>query len=294
MNRYSLDDLARRCQKPDYRTTGNWMARRISRPAALHVTRVVARWSVSANLVTLTACACGVGAAIALGWGTIGGWLLGALLLQSWYLLDHVDGQLARLRGTASLDGVQLDYLMHHFVDLLVPLGVGWGLFVRRSEPWWLLGGLVWGLARLLIAMQHDARYKAFFQRLKRVRGRLIVEGGGGGRPAPPPPIPRRLAALTAWTARKSCESHVLMNLLTLAAVVQWLAGDTTLVIAAACLILLLPLAILVATASLIRSQRAGSVEQEFAAWFRVDSDSELILQHGWWTVRPVEERPIG
>ena len=57
------------------------------------------------------------------GLGLACGWIVAAGLLQLWYLLDHVDGQLARLRGTASLDGVQLDFLMHHTVNLLVPLG---------------------------------------------------------------------------------------------------------------------------------------------------------------------------
>lgn len=214
MQRPSLAELERRCQKPDHRRVGNWMARRISRPAALRITRCIAPWAVSANAATLVAWACGAAAAAALAWGTLGGWLLGAGLLQLWYLLDHVDGQLARLRGTASLDGVQLDYLMHHTINLLVPLGIGLGLFARSAEPLWLLGGLVWGLALLLITLRHDARYKAFVRRLKRVRGQLHVCGGGGGRPEVQPPVPRHPLRLAAWTARKACETHVITNLL--------------------------------------------------------------------------------
>jgi hypothetical protein len=191
MHRTSLTELESQCQKPDHRRVGNWMARRISRPMALRVTRVVAPWGVSANAATLAAWGCGVAAAAAFGGGTVWGWLIGAVLLQAWYLLDHVDGQLARLRGTASLDGVQLDYLMHHTVNLLVPLGVGFGLFAREAEPLWLVGGLIWGGSLLLVTLQHDARYKAFTRRLKRVRGPLLVHGGGGGRPIPQPPVPR-------------------------------------------------------------------------------------------------------
>ena len=116
---------------------------------ALRVTRVVAPWGVSANMATLAAWGCGVAAAAAFGWGTVWRVARRRRLLQLWYLLDHVDGQLARLRGTASLDGVQLDYLMHHTVNLLVPLGVGFGLFARGREPLWLLAGLVWGVSLL-------------------------------------------------------------------------------------------------------------------------------------------------
>ena len=218
MQRPSLAELDRICQKPQHRRVGNWMARRVSRPMALRVTWLVAPWGVSAHLTTLAAWASGVAAAAALAWGTVGGWLAGAVLLQLWYLLDHVDGQLARLRGTASLDGAELDYLMHHTVNLLVPLGAGFGLFVRNAEPLWLAAGLAWGLGMMLVTLHHDARYKTFIQRLKRLRGCLVVHGGAGDRPQPQPPIPRQPVHLAAWTARKLCETHVVMNLLALVA----------------------------------------------------------------------------
>jgi phosphatidylglycerophosphate synthase len=293
-----LDELARRCQKPDYRRVGNWMARRISRPAALRVTRVVARWGVSANMATLWAWAAGVAAAATLGWGSPAGWLLGAGLLQLWYLLDHVDGQLARLRGTASLDGVQLDYLMHHTINLLVPLGAGFGLFARTAEPLWMLAGLAWGVSLLVIPLQHDARYKAFIARLKCLRGRLEAVGGGGGRPEPTPPIPRRPLRLAAWTARKACEIHVVMNVLSLLALVEVLLSDAGLLAGRCYLALMAPTAAAVAVWTIVRSQRCQAAEREFAAWYRVPSGCDLVFSEGWWTVQTAgtgpHERPSG
>jgi phosphatidylglycerophosphate synthase len=294
MPRPSLAELERRCQKPDHRRIGNWMARRITRPAALRITRIVAPWVVSAHAATLAAWACGVAAAAAFGWGTTWGWLAGAALLQLWYLLDHVDGQLARLRGTASLDGVQLDYLMHHTINLLVPLGVGFGLFVRTAEPLWLLGGLLWGVSLLLTTLQHDARYKAFVRRLKRVRGELRVLGGGGARPAPQPPIPRRPLRLAAWTARKACEMHVIMNVLSLLAVVQWLLADRELFSGRVYLGLMTLLATATAAWTIVRSVRGQTVEQEFAAWYRVPPGHELVFRDGWWLVQPRENTEPG
>ena len=120
-------------------------------------------------------------AAFALGCGGNLGWLAGAGLLQLWYLLDHVDGQVARYRDRESLDGVQLDYLMHHTVDILIPCGLGYGLFQESNARGWLLAGMTWGLGALLLGLEHDARAKAFIQRLKRLEGELRVIGGGGG-----------------------------------------------------------------------------------------------------------------
>jgi phosphatidylglycerophosphate synthase len=249
------------------------------------VTALVIDRPISANTVTLTAWGCGVAAAAAFGWGQVTGWLLGAGLLQLWYLLDHVDGQLARYRGTASLDGVQLDYLMHHTVCLLVPIGVGGGLAVYSLEPWWLIAGLAWGLGLMLIGLLHDARYKAFIQRLKRLRGRLHVVGGGGGAPGPQPAIPRHPVALAAWFARKACEVHVLMNVLSLVAVGSWLLGDTRLWAARVYVAAAAPLAVLVFLLVLYRSQSCQSAEQEFTAWFTVPEGSRLEFSDGWWLV---------
>jgi len=294
MRRFSLATLERRCQKPDHRRVGNWMARHVARPAALRITRVVAPWGVSANVATLAAWGCGVAAALALGWGTVGGWIAGAVMLQLWYLLDHVDGQLARLRGTASLDGVQLDYLMHHTVNLLVPLGIGWGLFVRRAEPIWAAAGLLWAVALLLIGLHHDARYKAFIQRLKRIRGRLCVVGGGGGRPQPQPPLPVGRWRRAAWVARKACEMHVIANTLVVIAVFQLLAGDTRLVFAMVYLAAVMPASVAVAGWTIVRSQRAGTAEAEFAAWYRPLRGEDLVFSNGWWQAIKKKEKKKG
>ncbi|NLX96498.1 MAG: CDP-alcohol phosphatidyltransferase family protein [Rhodopirellula sp.] len=281
----SLAQWERRCQKPDHRRIGNWMARRVSRPVALRITRVVAPWGVSADGMTLAAWTCGVAAAAAFGWGTVAGWLLGAALLQLWYLLDHVDGQLARLHGSASLDGVQLDYLMHHTLALLVPLGTGWGLFAQTSEPGWCIGGLVWGVSLLLLGLHHDARYKAFVQRLKALEGTLDVVGGGAFRRSPQPPIPRHPLRLAGWAMRKACEPHVVMNLLTLIAAVSWLIQDRHLFVGRCYLATAAAIALVTATGTIVRSQRQGACEQEFSAWFRAPQGRELVFVDGHWAV---------
>ncbi len=294
MKRLPLGELERRCQKPDHRRLGNWMARRVSRPAALRVTWLVAPWGVTANMATLAAWFCGLAAAVAFGLGSAWSWLAGAALMQLWYLLDHVDGQLARLRGTASLDGVQLDYLMHHTVNLLVPIGLGWGLFVRSGHQGWAAAGLALGVALLLQTLHHDARYKAFSKRLKRVRGQLLVRGGGGATPRPQPPVPRQLGKLAAWTARKACEIHVITNTVSLLAVGQLLAGDQRLLGGQVYLALLTTLAVAVTVWTIARDQHRGEAEREFAAWYAVDHDQVLVFRDGWWFVGNTENASLG
>jgi hypothetical protein len=283
--RPSLVDLEHRCQKPDHRRFGTWIARRVSRPLALRVTWIVLPWGVSAHVVTLVAWLCAFVAAAVFAVGTIDAWLAAVAMLQLWYLLDHVDGQLARWHGTASLDGVQLDYLMHHTVNLCVPLGVGFGLATALDEQRWLALGLAWGLSLLVIGLSNDTRYKAFIERLKTVEGQLLVVGGGGCRPqeAGLPPLDPLRAAW--WRARKACEIHVVMNALTCVALIQWLLGDDVLVagrILLGCLGFLAPAT---AIAVLVRSVRRENAEREFAAWYRVPEGSELVFEAGRWKV---------
>ncbi|MBI1903543.1 MAG: CDP-alcohol phosphatidyltransferase family protein [Planctomycetia bacterium] len=311
--RLPLSELERLCQKPDHRRIGNFMARRMARPLALRVTWVVQPWPVSAHAATLAAMACAVGAAVALGLGTVGSWIAGAALLQLWYLLDHVDGQLARLRGTDSLDGTQLDYLMHHAVNVLVPLSIGFGLArnawvtalgtahdvaaVRGTLPaafLWDILGIAAALGLLLAGLGHDARHKAFFRRLKRVRGELVLSGGGGARPVPTANPPRRPLRFVAWIARKACEIHVVINTIAAIALVQWLLGDEVLVIARNYLGVLAPLSLLLAGATIWRDIAAHAAEAEFKAWFRPPPGSELHFRAGWWDVEPVEAAQIG
>ncbi len=288
MSRPTLDALRQRCPKPGAANLGNWMARRVARPLALHITWVVIPWGISAHSMTLAAMAVAIASAVAFGFGTVAGFLIGAALLQLWYLLDHVDGQLARFHGTASLDGVQLDYLMHHLVNIIVPVGVGWGLSVNHGQPAWALVGFIWGLTLLSVGLWHDCRYKAFVQRLKWVRGQLTVHGGGV--PEPQPPIPTSFSRRCVWILRKLCEIHVVMNVLLVMSVVAWSFADSRLVLLTVTVVAMCAASGLVAVSSIAMSLRRQTAEQEFAAWYRLPPDDALVLRDGWWCVEPSEE----
>lgn len=287
--RFSLAELEARCQKLDHQRLGNWMARRVSRPLALRVTRIVAPWGVSANAVTLAAWLVALVAALACGLGTPLGFVIGAILLQTWYLLDHVDGQLARLRRSESLDGVALDYLMHHAVNAAVPLGIGYGLARGTGQELWALVGLAWSIGLLVVGLANDVRYKAFVQRLKRVRGELRVVGGAGGRPMPAARMPNSLLPLVKWSAAKLCETHVLMNLLAVVATLELLLADRRpWGIAALCAA--------AATAAVLRAIKtirelcAGDrVEAEFARWYQPPEGAWMAFEEGWWVVRRLD-----
>ncbi len=275
-----------RCQKPDHRRVGNGLARKVARPLALRITRVIAPWGVRPHTATFAAWAVGLAAIMAFGWGTAGGWLLGALLLHVWYLLDHVDGQLARYQHRETLDGAQLDYLMHHTLNLLLPVGLGWGIAQATLQGVWTLIGVAAGLGLLLISLVHDTRYKAFVKRWKRLHGELRLHGGGGSRPQPPSAPRRGWLPRGVWCARKLCEVQGVLLALPLIALVRWWADDATLVLPQIYLAGLALTSLALSGITLARNLQREAAEAEFAAWFSPPPGQTLRQIDGWWEVR--------
>ena len=109
--------------------------------------------------------------------------VLGVALAHLAFWLDHVDGQVARWRGTASLDGVYLDYLMHHAANLALGFALGYGLAARSGDLRWTIAGFAIGAGWTLLSLHNDCRYKAVFQRLKAATGAIASTAGPGAVP---------------------------------------------------------------------------------------------------------------
>jgi hypothetical protein len=236
------------------------------------------RLGASAHQVTLAALAASGAAAVGLATGTRAGFVAGVALAHLAFWLDHVDGQVARWRGTASLDGVYLDYWMHHVANLGLGFGLGYGLAARTGDLRWAAAGFAIALGWAALNLHNDCRYKAFFQRLKRETRSFRVDGGSGGRPAPPDPWPRRGLAALAWPASKACEPHVVLMALTALAVVALASPGAWLALWRIGVCGMAVLAPLLASARMARAVRRRAVEDEFGRWFQdLEADGRPI-----------------
>ena len=129
----TIAELKARVQKDRHREIGNWLARRVARPTAVYGCWLAVRLGLSAHQVTLFALSSWLLAALAIGTGDRTLFVAGVALAHLGFWLDHVDGQVARWRGTVCLDGVYLDYLMHHAANLSLGFALGFGLAVPRA-----------------------------------------------------------------------------------------------------------------------------------------------------------------
>src|SRR4051812_11996462 len=137
----TLAELRPRVQKARHREIGNVLARRIARPTAVYGTWLALRLRPSAPQGPLGALFAPGASTLALMYGTRPGFVAGVALAHLAFWLDHVDGQVARWRGTTSLDGVYFDYLMHHAANLGLGFGLGYGLAAQDGELRWAAAG---------------------------------------------------------------------------------------------------------------------------------------------------------
>jgi hypothetical protein len=277
----TMAELRAKVHKARHREIGNWLARKVGRPSAVYGTWAAVRLGLSAHQITLAATLAGLGGAASIASGDRSGFAVGVLLAHVAFWLDHVDGQVARWRGTAGLDGVYLDYLMHHASTLFLGFGLGFGLASRTGDPRWAAAGFAIACGWTFLSIQNDCRYKAFFQRLKAASGSYRVEGGAGGRPSPPAPWPRRGRGMLTWPAFKACEPHVVLIALTMLAGLALISPDAWLASWRWSVRGMAVLAPTLAVARIARAVAGSAVEREFTRWFRPDPG-----------VEPAEGRP--
>jgi hypothetical protein len=278
-------------QKERHRELGNWLARRVARPLAIYGTWLAVRLGVSAHQVTIMALASSTASTLALMAGNSSGFIAGVALAHLAFWLDHVDGQVARWHGSASLEGVYFDYLMHHAANLSLGFALGYGLAAQSGDVRWAAAGFAIALGWAFLGLHNDCRYKAFFTRLKRETGTYRVDTGSGGRPAPPSRWPRRgLAALT-WPAYKVCEPHAILIGLTLLALVVPVSSDVWLMLLRSGVRGMAVLAPVLALGRLARSLTRRAVSNEFDRWFKpwpAESSLTEDVRDAPWT-RPCE-----
>jgi hypothetical protein len=135
----AIADAYRRTKKPKDIFWNKYVAR----PAAAVLLVPLQNSRVTPNQVTfasLLVFAAGIAVLVALP-GHLG-LALGVLVIELSYVLDCVDGQLARLRGTSSPIGAHLDFLMDELKAFLLVAAAGVRLWMGTKQDHWMLEGL--------------------------------------------------------------------------------------------------------------------------------------------------------
>ena len=148
----SISDLRKICQSPVKGKDGEfcdiWY-----RPISIYLTKLLLYTSITSNQVTMLSILFGMLGGILMIFSTSLWDILGVLLLQLFWILDFVDGEVARYRKSGSLTGEYFDFMAHYIVWPTYLMGMSFGAYADVKEVWIFLFGF---LAVLSITLEKD------------------------------------------------------------------------------------------------------------------------------------------
>lgn len=147
----SFRELRRVCQAP-VRGTNDVAGLLFGDFASLPFTKFFVDRNLSPDYASVGFFLCGlVGAALALasGWWAV----VAAVLLVMYYVLDCVDGEVARFQKVVDVKWGYYDYLFHMLIKPLTFGGVGLGVFLSTGNPWAIAAAMTAGVSTLWLKM---------------------------------------------------------------------------------------------------------------------------------------------
>lgn len=157
----SIKKLRKICQSTKLKKDHNPYSTVFARKISIYLTKLLLHTSITANQTTLLLVFIGILAGIFLTYGQEWYTLIGALLLQLWYIFDHVDGEIARYRGTESITGKYLDLLSHYTIHPYVFICITFGIYNVFHDITVFIFGFSAALSIMFIDIVSDCIYRA-------------------------------------------------------------------------------------------------------------------------------------
>ncbi|MEV6298906.1 CDP-alcohol phosphatidyltransferase family protein [Actinoplanes sp. NPDC051861] len=127
----TLQEIRERTYKP----VDAWWTVLLVDPLAARLVRLVApyRW-ITPNVLTLVATIFGTGAAVCFAFGDRAYLIAGAILFHLSFVVDCMDGKIARLNGTGTIFGQWLDFVLDRVRVFFIGLALFGGQYVQTGE----------------------------------------------------------------------------------------------------------------------------------------------------------------
>jgi phosphatidylglycerophosphate synthase len=154
-----IDEIEKRFLRGSGKSQDGFVSRYLNRPISRTVTRLLLRFPTTPNAWTLFICPIPVVASLILLQGTYWAFFWGLVLYQIFSVLDGCDGEIARAKFLESERGRRLDDLCDIASNVLLVLGLGFGLSNFHGHAWFyvvegILAALLIGANEFLLARQ--------------------------------------------------------------------------------------------------------------------------------------------
>jgi phosphatidylglycerophosphate synthase len=115
----------------------------IINPVNIRLARLAGRTSITPNQLTIISCMIAVVSACCMASVNPAVQAAGGILLLISFLIDCLDGDLARLKGLKSPLGAMLDPILDRIGEFAVITGMAIGGWRETGNPGWLIGGII-------------------------------------------------------------------------------------------------------------------------------------------------------
>jgi len=148
-----INKLREICQNTDRgrKTYAVLFARRFS----IYITNILIKFNISPNIITLLSVVLVFIIAFLFLSRQKTLLLVNIFLFQFWYILDHVDGEVARYKNKRSLTGKYLDMISHFITSCAVFLAIGYGGYIYWGNYWIFILASIGAISVIIFDIVH-------------------------------------------------------------------------------------------------------------------------------------------
>ena len=210
--------LREKCQAPR-KNCDTWYGLHFARRISIYITYLFIKMRIHAMGATTIFLLNGIAATLLFSFGGKINFLIGVLLLQLWYVMDHVDGEIARYHEETSLTGMYYDELVHYIVHPVVFFGIGIGLFREKGEMIYIVSGMLAGLSIMLLSLIVDIKKLVSISNLDKNKDFVYYDEDKYDKDEPKSFLKKTFSRVYSF-----CTYPLILNVITIAAVIDYLS----------------------------------------------------------------------
>jgi|TARA_B100000315_G_scaffold110450_1_gene101288 phosphatidylglycerophosphate synthase len=210
----SIDELKRICFKGNYEKLPVY-PRYVTHKISIRIVRLLLHTSITPNQITLFSIVAGMTSCILLATAIPIYFFIGALILELYYVIDAVDGQLARYKKLSSMTGGYLDYVSNYIVHPCVFFCIGLGILRCSGNILPIVFAFSASVSVTLISVFSECKYNVFVSAIKKASSVKVKKIDGGEKSEVRLSAPRYLFSLL----HKLCTYPTIMNSIVLVAI---------------------------------------------------------------------------
>jgi phosphatidylglycerophosphate synthase len=212
----SIEELKRICFKDNYDRLPVY-PRYVTHKISIRIVKLLLHSSITPNQITLFSIVVGLISSIMFVTAIPIYFFMGALILELYYIIDAVDGQLARYKKLSSMTGGYFDYVSNYIVHPCVFFCIGLGLVRHSGDILPIVFAFSASVSVSLISIFSECKYNVFVTAIKKASSVKIKKTVGEEKNAQKLSLLRYLFSLL----HKLCTYPTIMNILVIVSVLN-------------------------------------------------------------------------